>query len=147
QDEVIKGVASALYGASALGGVINLVSRRPRAAEQEFLVNVNSQTGRGVVGWYARPPMGSSWSWSLLGSYNGQTRRDLDGDGWSDLPSVSRGVARARIFFDKQKGDTAFATLGVIVEDREGGTLQGRTVPDGRPFQAALATHHLDGGF
>jgi iron complex outermembrane receptor protein len=28
--EIIKGVASALYGASALGGVINLVSRQPR---------------------------------------------------------------------------------------------------------------------
>jgi outer membrane receptor for ferrienterochelin and colicin len=30
QVEVIKGVASALYGGSALGGVINLVSRRPQ---------------------------------------------------------------------------------------------------------------------
>ena len=30
QVEIIKGVASALYGSSALGGVINLVSRRPR---------------------------------------------------------------------------------------------------------------------
>ena len=29
QVEVIKGVASALYGAAALGGVINLMSRRP----------------------------------------------------------------------------------------------------------------------
>ena len=30
QVEVIKGAASALYGPAALGGVINLVSRRPR---------------------------------------------------------------------------------------------------------------------
>src|SRR5690606_5525995 len=29
QVEIIKGAASALYGSSALGGVINLVSRRP----------------------------------------------------------------------------------------------------------------------
>ncbi len=29
QVEILKGVASALYGASALGGVINLTSRRP----------------------------------------------------------------------------------------------------------------------
>jgi outer membrane receptor for ferrienterochelin and colicins len=146
QVEVIKGVASALYGASALGGVINLVSRRPRIAEQQLLVNATSQTGRDVVGWYAHAPVGP-WSWSLLGSYNGQTRRDLDEDGWSDLPNFNRGVARPRIFFDNQKGDTAFATLGVIVEDREGGTLAGRTAPDGRPFEEALATRHLDGGF
>src|SRR5687767_6046179 len=29
QVEVIKGVASALYGAGAMGGVVNLLSRRP----------------------------------------------------------------------------------------------------------------------
>src|SRR5206468_6748000 len=44
QVEVLKGVASALYGSSALGGVINLVSRRPETVEREFLLN---QTSRG----------------------------------------------------------------------------------------------------
>src|SRR5436309_15022918 len=39
QVEVLKGVASALYGSSALGGVINLVSRRPETVEREFLLN------------------------------------------------------------------------------------------------------------
>ncbi|HET8644909.1 MAG TPA: TonB-dependent receptor, partial [Vicinamibacteria bacterium] len=35
QVEIIKGAASAFYGASALGGVVNLVSRRPPDQEQE----------------------------------------------------------------------------------------------------------------
>src|SRR5687767_9555111 len=44
QVEVIKGAASALYGASALGGVINLVSRRPRSEpEAEVVVNATSR--------------------------------------------------------------------------------------------------------
>ena len=146
QVEVIKGVASALYGASALGGVINLVSRRPRATERQLLVNATSQTGRDVAGWYAHAPVGA-WSWTLLGSYNGQTRRDLDGDGWSDLPTFNRGVVRPRVFFDNGRGGTAFATLGVSAEDRDGGTLPLRLAPDGHPFQEALATRHLDGGF
>src|SRR4029450_13194439 len=34
QVEIIKGAASALYGASALGGVVNLVSRRPTSVER-----------------------------------------------------------------------------------------------------------------
>jgi iron complex outermembrane receptor protein len=44
QVEVIKGVASALYGMSAIGGVVNLVSRRPPATghEAEVLVNQTS---------------------------------------------------------------------------------------------------------
>ena len=39
QVEVIKGAASALYGSSALGGVINLISRRPVEDEREILLN------------------------------------------------------------------------------------------------------------
>jgi len=144
--EVIKGVASALYGASALGGVINLVSRVPRETEHQLLVNATSQTGRDVAGWYAQAPK-DGWSWSLLGSYSGQTRRDLDGDGWSDLPTFNRGVVRPRVFYDNQRGSTTTATVGIITEDRTGGTEAFAVAPDGRPFREALATRHLDGGF
>lgn len=47
QVEIIKGAASALYGPSALGGVINLVSRRPANEPQgELLLNAPAGTGR-----------------------------------------------------------------------------------------------------
>lgn len=42
QVEVIKGPASALYGASPLGGVVNLVSKRPKA---EPLLDIGVATG------------------------------------------------------------------------------------------------------
>ncbi|MEO8255916.1 MAG: TonB-dependent receptor [Acidobacteriota bacterium] len=146
QVEIIKGVASALYGAAALGGVVNLVSRRPRETESRLLANATSQSGRDVAAYHAQAPAGA-WAWTLLGSYNGQTGRDLDGDGWSDLPTFNRGVIRPRVFFDNRQGDTVLATLGVITENREGGTLPLRTAPDGRPFREALDTRHVDGGF
>ena len=47
QVEVIKGAASALYGPAALGGVINLVSRRPQEAKRRRSFNVTSHGGRG----------------------------------------------------------------------------------------------------
>src|SRR5688572_18532750 len=53
QVEIIKGVASALYGSSALGGVINLISRRPEQAERELLVNRTSRNGTDAVVWLA----------------------------------------------------------------------------------------------
>ena len=53
QVEVIKGVASALYGAGAMGGVINLLSRRPGDEPQrEFLFNRSTRgatDARGVL--------------------------------------------------------------------------------------------------
>jgi iron complex outermembrane receptor protein len=146
QVEIIKGVASALYGASALGGVINLVSRRPRETESRLLANVTSQGGRDMAAYHAQAPAGA-WSWTLLGSYHGQPQRDLDDDGWSDLPAFNRGVIRPRVFFDNRHGSAVFATLGVIAEDREGGTLPLRTAPDGRAFREAVNTRHVDGGF
>ena len=45
QVEVIKGVASALYGAGAMGGVVNLLSRRP-GREPERGVPVESLDAR-----------------------------------------------------------------------------------------------------
>jgi iron complex outermembrane receptor protein len=145
QVEIIKGVASALYGAAALGGVVNLVSRRPRETESRLLANGTSQGGRDMAAYHAQAPAGA-WSWTLLGSYHGQTQHDLDGDGWSDVPTFNRGVIRPRVFFDNRQGNAVFATLGVIAEDREGGTLPQRTAPDGLPFREAVDTRHVDGG-
>ncbi len=145
QVEVIKGVASALYGASALGGVINLVSRRPREPERELLVNATSQTGTDVTAWVAQPAS-TFWSWTLLGGYHRQERKDLDDDGWADLPSFDRGVLRPRVFFDDKQGRTLFLTGSVMAEDRSGGTIGSAPAPDGAPFVEALRTRHADAG-
>src|SRR5690349_10896064 len=83
QVEVIKGAASALYGPAALGGIINLVSRQPREAETEALINVTSQQGLDGTFWLASAPAGGR-SWTLLTGVHGQHRQDLDDDGWSD---------------------------------------------------------------
>jgi iron complex outermembrane receptor protein len=145
QVEVIKGVASALYGASALGGVINLVSRRPQEVERELLFNQTTQAGTDVTAWLAQPGAGR-WSYTLLGGYHTQQRKDFDDDGWSDLPSYDRGLVRPRLFYDNGEGRTLFATAGVMAENRRGGTLAGRFAPDGRSFREALKTRHADTG-
>ncbi len=48
QVEVIKGVASALYGASAVGGVVNLISRAPDG-ERELLLNGTTRGGMDAI--------------------------------------------------------------------------------------------------
>ena len=146
QVEIIKGAASALYGASALGGVINLVSRRPEEAERELLINATSQAGHDVTSWFANP-ISDTASWTLLGGYHRQSGQDLDEDGWLDLPGFERVVLRPRIFSDNGAGKSMFATLGVMAEDRNGGTAPGRTVPDGTAFTQSLKSRHVDGGF
>lgn len=145
QVEVIKGVASALYGAAALGGVVNLVSRRPVEPEREVLLNATSLGGADATLWLAGRPL-DRWTWTLIGGAHGQVRRDRDRDAWTDVAGYQRVLARPRVFYDSGEGRTLTATAGVLVEDREGGTLAGGLAPDGRPFAESLATARGDLG-
>ncbi len=144
QVEVIKGATSALYGGSALGGIVNLVSRRP-GGEPEFLVNLTTHLGADAVGFLPGTPHGH-WGYTLLASAHWQEQRDVDGDGWADLSGYRRAVLRPRLYWDDQEGHSIFATLGGMAEDREGGTVAGATTPAGEPFRDTLGTRRIDGG-
>ncbi|MDX1567515.1 MAG: TonB-dependent receptor [Longimicrobiales bacterium] len=145
QVEVIKGVASALYGATALGGVVNLISRRPRPDERELLLNASSLGGGDAVLWLADDPEGP-WGWSLLGGLHGQGKVDQEDDGWADLPAYRRGVARARVQWEDGATRSVRATVGAMMEDREGGTVSGGLTPAGTPFPEELETRRADAG-
>lgn len=144
QVEIIKGAASALYGASALGGVINLVSRRPEHT-RELLINQTSKNGTDVVAYVSDSLSRTTGYSALLGAHR-QQAWDIDDDGWADLAGYDRLVARPRFFWSNGRGSTAFATAGLTVESREGGTLDGQVAPDGEPFPEGLRTTRGDGG-
>lgn len=144
QVEVIKGVASALYGASALGGVVNLISRRP-AGERELLLNQTTRGGSDAVLW-ASGELSDRWGYTLLASGHRQGMHDVNDDGWADLPMYQRAVARPRIFWNDGAGRSLFLTVGGTAENREGGTLPGRTTPAGSGYTEALDTRRLDAG-
>lgn len=144
--EIIKGTASALYGSSALGGVIDLVSRRPGdEAERTALVNQTTRGGTDAV-FFGAGPMTERWGYTLLAGAHRQRRNDLDGDGWTDMPGYARVVVRPRLHFGDGAGRSAFLTGGITAEDRDGGTLDGRTVPGGGSYAEALRTRRADVG-
>jgi outer membrane receptor for ferrienterochelin and colicins len=139
QIEVIKGAASALYGGSALGGVVNLVSRRPDG-EREALLNATTRGGTDAVLWLAgdaESPIG----WTLLAGAHAQPRTDIDGDGWADVPRHRRLGARPRLFVEGERG-SLMLTAGALDETRAGG---GR-VPAGTEHARGLETGRLDAG-
>jgi outer membrane receptor for ferrienterochelin and colicins len=147
QVEVIKGVSSALYGAGAMAGVVNLISRRPGPEPvHEFLVN-RSTLGATDTSLFLASPLSSQWSASLLGGGHWQQTNDIDGDGWADLAGYARGVLRPRFFWDGGGGRTAFLTGGVTYENRDGGTVSGAVLPaTGLPYTEALNTRRYDFG-
>jgi len=147
QVEVIKGVASALYGAGAMGGVINLLSRRPVGEpSQEFLLNRSTRGATDAVA-FLSAPLSGGWSASLLGGGHWQELTDVNDDAWADLPGYKRAVVRPRLFWDGGNGRTLFATTGVTYEDRNGGTATGEVLAaTGQPYVEALETRRYDAG-
>jgi iron complex outermembrane receptor protein len=147
QVEVIKGVASALYGAGAMGGVVNLLSRRPgEAFAAEALVNRSTRGATDGVLWL-ESPLSDRWGLTLLGSAHAQARTDVDGDGWADLPGYTRGVVRPRLFWDDGEGRSLYVTAGGTWEDRTGGTVRGAVLPaTALPYREALTTRRFDAG-
>ena len=145
--EVIKGVSSALYGAGAMGGVVNLVARRPgRSAEHELLMNQSTLGATDAILWSASP-LGERGGVSLLAGLHRQSRTDVDGDGWADLPEYKRVVARPRFYWNGEGGGSVFGTVGVTHERRTGGTVAGAVLPEtGLPYVEALETTRVDGG-
>jgi iron complex outermembrane receptor protein len=121
QVEVIKGAASALYGSAALGGVVNLVSRRPgEEAQAELLLNQTTRNGSDAVG-FASGPLGGRWGYTLLAGAHRQSAADVDDDRWTDIAGYRRAVVRPRLFWGDDAGRSVFITAGLTAEEREGG--------------------------
>jgi len=145
--EIIKGSASSLYGGSALGGVINLISRTPSDDyEGEVLVNVTSKNGGSSTSYFASP-LSSALSASITAGIHHQEEQDLDDDGWIDIAGYERGSVRPRFYWQGDNGANLYVTVGAMTEQRDGGTLGEANVPDGNEFPQTQTTLRTDVGF
>lgn len=144
QVEVLKGAASAMHGSAALGGVVNLLSRRPDG-ERLALANVTSAGGSDLASWVSGV-ISPDWGWSLTGGWHRQDRIDRDGDGWTDMPGYQRGVVRSRLYYEDARGQSFYATTGATIEARRGGTIPGAAAPAGGAWPERGETRRLDAG-
>lgn len=144
--EIIKGSASSLYGGSALGGVINLVSRTPSdELNGEILLNATTRNGQDLTS-YVETPFTDSLKGSLTAGAHYQKAQDIDNDGWVDLADYERYTARPRLFWEGEAGETLYATVGVMTEQRVGGNSVGGTVADGSFYQQLQESQRIDSG-
>jgi outer membrane receptor for ferrienterochelin and colicins len=125
--EIIKGPMSALYGADALAGTINFLSRAPGTESSgELLFSQSSERRTDGAFWLSTPATSSSpsrkWSTTFLADFHRQEERDVDDDGWSDLPGYRRGTVRPRVFWDNKHGRTIVGVATATIEKRNGGS-------------------------
>lgn len=138
QVEVLPDGATPLFGANALSGAINMVSRKPGTVrEREFLLSQSMQGTTDAGLWLSFPAKGS-WSSTYLVGGHFQDERDVDDDGWSDIPDYRRGNVRTRVLWDNRQGKAASGTAGVTFEKRSGGSAIARQELETKEADGAL---------
>lgn len=122
QVEVIKGSASTLYGADAIAGMINLISKEPgEKSDLSLLYNLTTAGGMDASGFYSGK--NDNLGLTISASRNTQRRYDADKDNFSDLPKIERYSAEPKLYY--YFGDKSKASFGVsfLTEDRIGGDI------------------------
>ena len=82
-----------------------------------MLLNTTSHGGEDAAFWLEEPPQ-NGFGYTMLGGAHFQEQRDIDGDGWANVPSYRRLDLRPRLFWDNGKGRSVFATFGAMTEDQ-----------------------------
>lgn len=123
QIELVKGSASTLYGGGAIGGLINLISKRP-TTEQEGLLLLNQTTLKetNVNTYLARRY--NKVGYTFFGGHTYQDAVDVNGDGLSDVPHHNTTVLHPRLFFYPGSKTTLALGYTATLEQRNGGDLQ-----------------------
>jgi iron complex outermembrane receptor protein len=122
QVEYIKGSASTLYGGGAIGGLINLISKKPQ--QEETLLHVNmSHIGARDFNMFASRMFGK-FGMTTLASMHLHKRYDADDDGFSDVPEVAKFNFNPKLFWFPNKKNEIYLGAMITREDRMGGDVR-----------------------
>lgn len=123
QIELIKGSASTLYGGGAIGGLVNLISKRPGTRQEaELTLNQTTLKESNVNTYVAKRYKGAGYT--FFGGLTHQGIADVNGDGLSDVPKLDAVILHPRLFlYPSEKLNAAFGYTGTF-ETRKGGDLQ-----------------------
>ena len=120
--EIVKGPASTLYGSEAVGGIINIITKKPTNAPEVAVDTFGSSWGEVNTDLGLRYDLGEKTQ-GLLGInyFNYQNPIDNNGDGFTDLTLQNR-VSIFNKFNFERKDNRVFTIAGrYVYEDRWGG--------------------------
>ncbi|MGB4774482.1 MAG: TonB-dependent receptor plug domain-containing protein [Daejeonella sp.] len=123
QVEIIKGPASTLYGAGAIAGVVNFISKNPKEkAEYSAIIN-QSNVGQTNIGGFAMQ-RNNKIGYSILALYNRQNTYDVDKDDFTELPKSDDFSLHPKLFFYPSEKATLIIGNSFSKGDRTGGDIE-----------------------
>ena len=122
QVEIIKGSASTLYGAGAIAGVVNFISKTPKEKpENNFIIN-QSNVGQSNIGGFSSG-RGKKLGYTILGLVNNQKPYDVDEDNFTELPQSKDFTIFPKIFYYPSVNTTFILGNSFSKGDRTGGDI------------------------
>jgi outer membrane receptor for ferrienterochelin and colicins len=145
QVEIIKGAASALYGADAIAGVVNFITKDPRPdLEISALFNATTQEGFDVAA-YSGQQLGA-FGYTLMTSRNTQPRVDVDDDGFADVPESERYAIYPKLRYALSEALSIELGGGYISDERLGGSMEPfDTVGSNLPYFEHVVSERISG--
>ena len=124
--EVVKGGGSSLYGSGAIGGVVNIITKKPNtnsaslSYKHEFIDGVSDQ-GYSVSGYASAVSDTGKMGIALFGSKYDRDAYDRNGDDVSDLAELQNNTFGGSAFYTPGNGMDLSAQYFSIREHRRGG--------------------------
>ncbi len=123
QVELIKGSASTLYGGGAIGGLINLISKKPTEKQEAiFTLNATTLQEQNVNAYLAK--RNKKFGYNLFAGYTHQNAVDVNRDHFSDVPELSSFTIHPRLFYYPESKTTVTLGYSGTFEQRMGGDMQ-----------------------
>ncbi len=146
--EVVRGGGSALYGGSAVGGVVNIITKDP--VENTMNATLTQSFTDGTT-----PDFVAQMNASIIndaqdlglfvfGLYRDRTHWDANGDGFSEVPELTMNTFGSRLFYKPDHLSKFSLEFHAIKDDRRGGDQF--DLPPHRANIAEAARHNTISG-
>lgn len=123
QIELIKGSASTIYGGGAIGGLINLVSRKPGyETESTITLNQTSLQETNLNAFWSK--RGAHIGFTGFAAVSRQQAVDVNQDAFSDVPNSKTLIVHPRFFGYLNAQTTLIAGYSGTFDRRSGGVMQ-----------------------
>lgn len=122
QIELVKGSASTLYGGGAIGGLVNLISKRPTTKGEDILTLNQTTLKESDVNAYLSKRY-KHIGYTLFSGYARQNYADVNKDGFSDVPKLNTFIIHPRLFLYPSEKTTIIAGYTGTFEKRNGGDV------------------------
>lgn len=146
--EVVRGGGSAMYGANAIAGVVNIITKEPvrNFINVSNISQVNERAGYDIHTDLNASVMSENRKIGayLFASHRTRSPYDRDGDGYSEVPQLRVTTAGTRLFFKTSAYSKLTAEYHHTTDYRRGGNLI-----DLEPHKADIAEqlrHNIDAG-